>query len=115
MTGACPAPKAFAICRQEKRVFLQGFSNPVRTPSMVRVTGVEPARQRHWILSPARLPIPPYPHILNFSICDISRKAKSVAALHDTFAVPGSVFDMTVLSIVGAETLQMSLRYIVDK
>ena len=30
---------------------------------MVRITGIEPARQRHQILSLARLPVPPYPHI----------------------------------------------------
>lgn len=29
---------------------------------MVRVKGVEPPRQRHWNLNPARLPIPPHPH-----------------------------------------------------
>ena len=27
----------------------------------VRITGLEPARRRHWTLKPARLPIPPYP------------------------------------------------------
>ena len=32
-------------------------------PLLVRVTGVEPARQRHKILNLARLPIPPYPHM----------------------------------------------------
>ena len=30
---------------------------------LVRITGVEPARRRHQILSLARLPIPPYPHL----------------------------------------------------
>ena len=30
---------------------------------MVRVTGVEPAREAHQILSLARLPIPPYPRV----------------------------------------------------
>ena len=30
---------------------------------MVRVTGLEPARGAHQILSLARLPIPPYPRI----------------------------------------------------
>ena len=30
---------------------------------LVRVTGLEPARRGHQILSLARLPIPPYPHI----------------------------------------------------
>ena len=31
---------------------------------LVRITGLEPARHRHQILSLARLPIPPYPHDL---------------------------------------------------
>ena len=30
---------------------------------LVRVTGVEPAREAHQILSLARLPIPPYPRV----------------------------------------------------
>ena len=30
----------------------------------MRMTGLEPARRRHQILSLARLPIPPYPLIL---------------------------------------------------
>ena len=30
---------------------------------LVRVTGLEPARQRHKILNLARLPIPPHPQI----------------------------------------------------
>ena len=29
---------------------------------LVRITGLEPAREAHWNLNPARLPIPPYPH-----------------------------------------------------
>ena len=29
---------------------------------MVRVEGLEPPRQSHWYLKPARLPIPPHPH-----------------------------------------------------
>ena len=32
--------------------------------SSMRITGLEPARHRHQILSLARLPIPPYPHDL---------------------------------------------------
>lgn len=32
--------------------------------SSMRITGLEPARRRHQILSLARLPIPPYPHDL---------------------------------------------------
>lgn len=32
-----------------------------RLKNVVRVTGLEPARRRHRILSPARLPIPPHP------------------------------------------------------
>ena len=35
---------------------------------LVRVTGLEPARQRHKILNLARLPIPPYPHIRQWII-----------------------------------------------
>ena len=30
---------------------------------LVRITGLEPARRGHWTLKPARLPIPPYPHV----------------------------------------------------
>ena len=33
----------------------------------MRITGLEPAREAHWYLKPARLPIPPYPHI-NFAL-----------------------------------------------
>ena len=29
----------------------------------LRMTGLEPARDAHWTLKPARLPIPPHPHI----------------------------------------------------
>ena len=36
------------------------------TPVMVRMTGVEPARGYHRNLKPARLPIPPHPHIKGF-------------------------------------------------
>ena len=35
----------------------------------MRITGLEPAREAHWYLKPARLPIPPYPHFLIFSEC----------------------------------------------
>ena len=35
---------------------------------MVRATGLEPARGAHWILNPARLPIPPRPHVFYFPI-----------------------------------------------
>ena len=35
------------------------------TFSMVRVTGIEPARRRRLILSQVRLPVPPYPHDLD--------------------------------------------------
>jgi hypothetical protein len=34
---------------------------------MVRATGFEPAWVSHWNLNPARLPIPPRPHLLGFS------------------------------------------------
>ena len=35
----------------------------------IPAAGVEPARPRgHWILSPARLPIPPRRHVLKFAI-----------------------------------------------
>lgn len=50
------------IKRQNKRVRTQG----VRT-QLVPVAGVEPARYRyHWILSPARLPIPSRRQMFNF-------------------------------------------------
>ena len=38
----------------------------VEALDMVRVTGLEPARRGHQILSLACLPIPPHPHILFF-------------------------------------------------
>ncbi len=34
-----------------------------RLSVLVLLTGVEPARESHWILSPARLPVPPQQHI----------------------------------------------------
>ena len=37
-------------------------SKPNPNQMMVRITGLEPAREAHWNLNPARLPIPPYPH-----------------------------------------------------
>ena len=41
---------------------------------LVRVTGVEPARRGHQILSLARLPIPPHPHSLHI----ISHRPKQI-------------------------------------
>ena len=39
----------------------------VRTDtSLVRMKGLEPPRRWHWFLRPARLPVPPHPHILLF-------------------------------------------------
>ena len=38
------------------------FSAGLSMDILVRITGLEPARRRHQILSLARLPIPPYPH-----------------------------------------------------
>ena len=35
-------------------------------PFAMRITGLEPARRRHQILNLARLPIPPYPLIINY-------------------------------------------------
>ena len=32
--------------------------------SFMRITGLEPARDAHWYLKPARLPIPPYPPVI---------------------------------------------------
>ena len=45
---------------------------------LVRVKGLEPSRRRHQILSLARLPIPPYPHI-----------CKTKAVNNDGFIVVG--------------------------
>ena len=39
--------------------------SPPPVGGLVRVTGVEPARETHRNLNPARLPIPPYPHKYN--------------------------------------------------
>lgn len=39
--------------------------NCANAPFLVRVTGLEPARRRHQILSLARLPVPPHPQIKN--------------------------------------------------
>ena len=64
----CECPILWTI---KKRVSLQGFSDPIRTLRMVRATGLEPAREAHWILNPARLPIPPRPHIILLSYCII--------------------------------------------
>ena len=46
--------------RYEKKSSIEDF-----TFSMVRVTGIEPARRRRLILSQVRLPVPPYPHDLD--------------------------------------------------
>ena len=51
--------------------------NPIRTLIMVRMTGLEPARRWHQILSLARLPIPPHPHWHHRIIPDISDYVKS--------------------------------------
>ena len=32
--------------------------------SLVRMKGLEPPRRWHWFLRPARLPVPPHPHVL---------------------------------------------------
>ena len=39
------------------------YGREMLTAGLVRVTGLEPARRRHQILSLARLPIPPYPQM----------------------------------------------------
>ncbi|CAI3648105.1 hypothetical protein CNEO4_340041 [Clostridium neonatale] len=55
-----------SYCKQNKKAVLQGatpkqYSDLIKI--MVPVTGVEPVRYRyHWILSPARLPIPSHRH-----------------------------------------------------
>ena len=35
--------------------------------SLVRMKGLEPPRRWHWFLRPARLPVPPHPHLLLIS------------------------------------------------
>ena len=40
---------------------------------MVRMTGLEPARQRQRNLNPPSLPIPPHPHLLSYSIIVLLR------------------------------------------
>ncbi len=43
-------------------LWCQDVKNPYK--SMVRARGFEPPRDdSHWILSPARLPVPPRPHL----------------------------------------------------
>ena len=57
-------PPAQAKKDNKKPSVLQNLSGSVRTLGMVRITGLEPARYcYHRHLKPARLPIPPYPHI----------------------------------------------------
>ena len=61
---------------------------------MVPVTGVEPVRYRyHWILSPARLPIPSHRHgkLLYYSVLRIKNQAlsfpvfKKIASFHSAY------------------------------
>lgn len=56
---------------------------------MVRVTGVEPARETRWILNPLRLPVPPYPRIHGgrnagggFDPCADARDQRSTALFY---------------------------------
>ena len=39
------------------------ISHKVRKPYLVRMKGLEPPRRGHWFLRPARLPVPPHPHV----------------------------------------------------
>ena len=62
----------FPVARpRPTRRHLQNYSvlTQISNNKMVPVTGVEPVRYRyHWILSPARLPIPSHRHILETSL-----------------------------------------------
>ena len=58
----------------------------------VRITGLEPARRRHWTLKPARLPIPPYPRtcaILPYSY-DVVNLTPDSVHLHFVYFPPVS-------------------------
>ena len=50
------------------RTIRNGKSKALLPFLMVRVTGLEPALTRNRILNPARLPIPPYPRMVYYSI-----------------------------------------------
>lgn len=55
------------VLQREVRVFLrkETLRNSTAIRSLVQITGLEPVRYLYqWILSPLRLPIPPYLHIL---------------------------------------------------
>ena len=54
-------PQAF-LQKEKDRPF-RYFSYQNDRSNLVRVTGLEPAREYHWNLNPACLPIPPYPHV----------------------------------------------------
>ena len=68
-TAACagkttaPGNHALPAPLENKNGCSHSVTKAVRTPATVRITGLEPARRGHWTLKPARLPIPPYPHL----------------------------------------------------
>ena len=53
--------------QREQRIYHSLF------PLLVRMTGLEPARQRQRNLNPPSLPIPPHPHLLSYSIIVLLR------------------------------------------
>ena len=54
-------PQGFWSIEKERKLQYQWYHN--FRSYLVRVTGVEPARRGHQILSLARLPIPPHPQV----------------------------------------------------
>ena len=59
------ASACISLFRYDKKVpILRYFSFYGTFLFLLRITGLEPARDAHWYLKPARLPIPPYPHFL---------------------------------------------------
>ena len=61
-SGGAPLTGPAAPADKEKSEPITGRRR-VRIFDLVRITGLEPARLGHWTLKPARLPVPPYPHI----------------------------------------------------
>ena len=61
------------IKTNKKPSVIQNLLSPVRTLGMVQMTGLEPARRGHQILSLARLPIPPHLQGMKFNLNNYSK------------------------------------------
>ena len=69
--------------------------------TLVRMKGLEPPRRWHWFLRPARLPIPPHPHIY-LTIVIVAHSMFYCQVIYEIFYNIAASFSFTILQIKSA-------------